>query len=170
MRLPTLKSPVARAVAPVVAGIAAFALIGLALWGVSLAVSHNSGVKVNTALAGRYFKPGGAERLARLITKDGPLLFPSLVGDAGRKPIGIGHVGDDPLKGWRVYSLVPPGASPDCILALDQSTRELTAPCAPGAETSGSTIIAFRMNPCGDRSMPFNTAASSDVKLKKVNS
>ena len=144
MRLPTLKSPAARAVAPVLAGIAAFALIGLALWGASLAVSHNSGVKVNTALAGRYFKPGGAERLARLITKDGPLLFPSLVGDAGRKPIGIGHVGDDPLKGWRVYSLVPPGASPDCILALDQSTRELTAPCAPArypAEGTGLTVL-----------------------------
>ena len=144
MRLPTLKSPVARAVAPVVAGIVAFALIGLALWGVSLVVSRNSGVKVNTALAGRYFKPGGAERLSRLIEKDGPLLFPSLVGDAGRKPIGIGHVGDDPLKGWRVYSLVPPGSPADCILALDQSTRELAAPCAPTtypADGTGLTVL-----------------------------
>ena len=126
------------------AGIAAFAVLGLALWGASLYVSRNSDVKVNSALAGRYFRPGGAARLARLIANDGPLLFPSLIGDAGRKPIGIGHVGDDPLKGWRVYSLVPPGAAPDCILALDKTTGELAAPCSPSrypADGTGLTVL-----------------------------
>ncbi len=112
------------------AGLAALVAIGLALWGISAFVSSSTKVKVSTDLAERYFRPGGVDRLAKLIAKDGPLLFPSLVGDAGRKPVGIGHVGEDPLKGWRAFSLVPPGAPGDCVLALDQSTGQLTAPCA----------------------------------------
>ena len=139
-----LQSPVARAVAPVVGGILALAVIALGLWGVAAFVSRHENVKVNTDLAGRYFKPGGVDRLAALVAKQGPLLFPSLVGDAGRKPIGIGHTGDDPLKGWKVYSLVPPGGAPDCVLALDRSARELAAPCASArypADGTGLTIL-----------------------------
>jgi hypothetical protein len=113
----------------VLAGLAALAVIGLALWGISAFVSGNEKVQVSADLAERYFRPGGVERLSKLIAEDGPLLFPSLVGDAGRKPIGIGHVGTDPLKGWRVFSLVPPGSAADCILALDQTTGRLGAPC-----------------------------------------
>ena len=112
------------------AGLAALVLIGLALWGISAFVSRSTTIQVSNDLSERYFRPGGVERLSRLIAEDGPLLFPSLVGDAGRKPIGIGHVGDDPLKGWRVFSLVPPGAPADCVLALDQATGQLGAPCA----------------------------------------
>ena len=134
----------ARAVAPVVGGILALAVIALGLWGAAAFVSQHTKVKVNTDLAGRYFKPGGVDRLAALVAKQGPLLFPSLVGDAGRKPIGIGHVGDDPLKGWKVYSLVPPGGAPDCVLALDRSTRELAAPCTSArypADGTGLTVL-----------------------------
>ena len=126
------------------AGLGALALIGLALWGISYSVSHSSKVEATARLSGRYFTPGGAERLSKAIAKDGPLLFPSLIGDAGRRPIGIGHVGTDPLKGWRVFSLVPPGAAPDCILALDQPTRLLTAPCAPDRypeDGAGLTVL-----------------------------
>jgi hypothetical protein len=128
-----------RAVAPVLAGVAALAVLGLALWGAAAFVSSHDKVKVSERLAGRYFRPGSVNRLSKLIAKDGPLLFPSLVGDAGRKPIGIGHVGDDPLKGWKVFSLVPPGAPADCVLALDQATRTLHAPCAPSTYPEDGT-------------------------------
>lgn len=114
---------------PVLGGLGALVVIALALWGAAAFVSSNEKVQVSSDLSQRYFKPGKVERLSRLIAEDGPLLFPSLVGDAGRKPIGIGHVGDDPLKGWRVFSLVPPGAPADCVLALDQVTKQLGAPC-----------------------------------------
>lgn len=130
MAAPTLKSPAARALVPVLGGLAALVVIGFALWGAASYVSSNEKVQVSSQLSERYFRPGGVERLAKLIAEDGPLLFPSLVGDAGRKPIGVGHVGDDPLKGWRVFSLVPPGAPADCVLALDQETGRLGAPCA----------------------------------------
>ena len=145
MAAPKLKSPVARAAAPVVAGVVALGLIALALWGVAAYVSrHSERVKVNTDLAGRYFKPGGVDRLSKQIAKGGPLLFPSLIGDSGRKPIGIGHVGDDPLKGWKVYSLVPPGSPADCLLALDRASGELAAPCTTArypADGTGLTVL-----------------------------
>lgn len=133
MAAPTLKSPAARALAPVLAGLAALVLIGLAMWGVAAFVSSNEKVQVTGNFSERFFRPGGVDRLSRLIAEDGPLLFPSLIGEAERKPIGVGHIGTDPLKGWKVYSLVPPGAPADCVLSLDQATRRLTAPCT--AET-----------------------------------
>jgi hypothetical protein len=117
-----------QAVLPVVAGIGVLGLIALALWGVSAYVSRGSnGVEVR--LGSRYFDAGPAKRIAAQIDRGGPILYPGLVGDAGKRPIGIGHVGTDELQGWRVYSLVPPGAPAGCLLAIDRVTRELTAPC-----------------------------------------
>ncbi len=146
MRRPTLQSPVARAVVPVGGGIAALAVIGLALWGAAHVVSSSQKVQKTNLFVERFFKPEMAvDKLAKLVAKDGPLLFPSLVGGAERKPIGIGHVGDDPLRGWRVFSLVPPGAPAECVLALDRATRRLAAPCASATfpeDGTGLTVLA----------------------------
>ncbi len=146
MRRPTLQSPVARAVAPVAGGIAALAVIGLALWGAAHVVSTNQNVQKTNLFVERFFKPEiPVDKLAKLVAKDGPLLFPSLVGGAERKPIGIGHVGDDPLKGWRVFSLIPPGATADCVLGVDRATKRLAAPCTPTTfppDGTGLTVLA----------------------------
>jgi len=146
VRRPTLQSPVARAVAPVAGGIAALAVIGLALWGAAHVVSSSQNVQKTNLFVERFFKPEvPVDKLAKLVAKDGPLLFPSLVGGAERKPIGIGHVGDDPLKGWRVFSLIPPGAAGDCVLGLDRAARRLAAPCSPPTfheDGTGLTVLA----------------------------
>lgn len=146
MRRPTLQSPAARALVPVLGGIAALAVIGLALWGAAHVVSTNEGVKTSDLFVDRFFRPEmPVDKMAELIEKDGPLLFPSLVGGAERKPIGIGHVGPDPMKGWRVFSLVPPGGAPGCVLAVDRTTGRLAAPCAPDTyapDGAGLTLLA----------------------------
>jgi hypothetical protein len=116
-------------VVPVLAGIGVLVVIALALWGISAYVSHGNGVEVR--IGSRYFDAGPAARIAKQIDKGGPILYPGLVDDAGKRPIGIGHVGTDELKGWRVFSLVPPGAPAGCLLAIDRATKELAAPCWP---------------------------------------
>jgi hypothetical protein len=122
-----LKSPLAQAVGPVAAGIGVLGVIALALWGIAALLSGSR--KVEVRLGDKYFDAGPAKLAAARIAKEGPILYPGLIGKAGKRPIGIGHVGTDDLKGWRVFSLVPPGAPVDCLLAVDRATGELAAPC-----------------------------------------
>ena len=138
-----LRSPFAQAVVPVVAGIGVLALIAAALWGISAYVSRGSNKVEVRQIASRYFDAGSAKRVAAQIDRGGPLLYPGLIDDAGKRPIGIGHVGTDPLKGWRVFPLVPPGAPADCLLAIDRTTRELAAPCSPTRYPPDGTGLAL---------------------------
>ena len=116
--------------APVAAGIGVLGLIALALWGIAAYVSRGSnGVQVR--IASQYFDAGPVSRIAAQVDKGGPILYPGLLDDAGKRPIGISHVGTNELQGWRVFPLAPPGAPADCLLAIDRATKELTAPCWP---------------------------------------
>ena len=124
-----LKSPLAQAVTPVAAGVGVLAVIALALWAIAAVLSGSR--KVEIRLGDKYFDAGPAKLAAARIAKEGPILYPGLIGQAGKRPIGIGHVGTDDLKGWRVFSLVAPGAPADCLLAVDRATGELAAPCSP---------------------------------------
>ena len=136
------KSPLAQAVTPVAAGIGVLAVIALALWGISAALSGSK--KVEIRLGDKFFDAGPAKLAAARIAKEGPILYPGLIGQAGKRPIGIGHVGTDDLKGWRVYSLVPPGAPADCVLAVDRVAGDLAAPCSPArypAEGTGLDLL-----------------------------
>jgi hypothetical protein len=121
------KSTLAQAVLPVLGGLAFFAVLALVLWGVAALVS-GSGSNVRVDLGEDVFEPGPAEDLAEEIAEDGPILFPGLVGPAGTRAIGVSHAGVDPLTGWAVYSLVPPGAPPSCVLHLDRASLQLANP------------------------------------------
>ena len=81
MRVPRPKTRLAQAAAPVLAGIGVIAVIGLALWGVAVVASGNAD---KVRLGAPTFQVGRADRLADTVTKGGPLLFPGLVGPAGR--------------------------------------------------------------------------------------
>ncbi|MEO7370890.1 MAG: hypothetical protein ABI949_17955 [Ilumatobacteraceae bacterium] len=102
MRRPQLRSPLARAVAPVAGGIAFFGLIALVLWGIASLVSQNgSGATAN--LASNVFRPGSVIRYAAIIDQDGPVLFPDLLGTDGDKTIVLDHESLDPMNGWNIY-------------------------------------------------------------------
>jgi hypothetical protein len=136
-----LRSPLARAVVPVLGGMAFIAVIGLVLWGVAVLVARNADPS-DVNLGSNEFVLRSLDAKAKLIAKDGPLLFPGLVGPAERQPIGVWHDGDVTTSGWQVFSLVPEGGDPSCVLQLDRTDRNaLVDPCTQTRYPSdGSTL------------------------------
>jgi hypothetical protein len=122
VRLPRPTSKLAQAVVPVALGLGVIIVIGLALWLVAvLASGHADKVR----LGAPTFQVGRVDRLADTVARDGPLLFPGLVGPAGRRPIGLAHTGGDDASGWRAFSLVPRGADASCLVTQPQRDRQL---------------------------------------------
>jgi hypothetical protein len=121
---PRLRSPLARAVVPVLAGIAALAgLFGL-LWIIAVVVTHNADDS-DARVGADVFEVGRVDRLADSVERNGPILFPNLIGPAGERPVGLDHDGATDFEGWRVFSLVPAGNAPDCLVEIDRTTKEL---------------------------------------------
>jgi hypothetical protein len=153
MPLSRPRSPLAQAVLPVIGGLAFFVVLGLVLWGVAALVS-GGGSSVRVDLGENVFEPGRADDLAEEIADNGPILFPGLVGPAGTRAIGVNHTGVDPLTGWAVYSLVPPGAPASCVLQLDRATRQLASPsCTPTrfpADGTGLEPVPWTVDDDGD--------------------
>ncbi len=125
VRRPQLRSPLARAVAPVLGGIGFFAVLALILWGIAHLVSQNgSGATAN--LASNVFRPGSVERYAAIVREDGPVLFPDLLGTDGDKSIVLDHQGDDPMKGWSIYLGHPADRPITCKVTQVRHTDQFT--------------------------------------------
>ncbi len=125
MRGPQLRSPLARAVVPVLGGIGFFAVLAVVLWGIAGLVSHNgSGVTAN--LASNVFRPGSVERYAAIIEQDGPVLFPDLLGTDGDKSIVLDHTGTNSMEGWRIYLGHPADRPITCKVTQVQRTDRFT--------------------------------------------
>ena len=73
--LPQLRSPFARAVAPVIGGAAVIAAIGLFTWAMAAYISSGGG-DTTERLAPSEFTIGPVESLADEVAERGPLLFP----------------------------------------------------------------------------------------------
>lgn len=116
-----LRSPLARALAPVLAGIAFIAVLFLATWGVAAFISDR-GENI-TNLGSSIFEVGQVERIATIVGDDGPLLFPDLKSPSGVRSVVLDHQGDDPTKGWQVYYGYPAGKDPSCLVEHVQGTR-----------------------------------------------
>lgn len=119
------RSNLARAVLPVVGGLAFFALLGLVTWGIASLLSRDP-EKVEERLAQTQFEVGPTEDLADLIVEDGPLLFQGLVGDGADRSIVLDHRGDDPAQGWRVRYAHPADREPTCKVSQIEQTRQYT--------------------------------------------
>ena len=125
VRRPQLRSPLARAVVPVLGGIGFFAVLALVLWGIASLVSQNgSGATAN--LASTVFRPGSVGRYAALIEQDGPVLFPDLLGTDGDKSIVLDHSSADPMNGWNIYLGHPADRPITCKVTQVQHTDRFT--------------------------------------------
>jgi hypothetical protein len=125
VRRPQLRSPLARAVAPVLGGIGFFGVLALVLWGIAGLVSQNgSGATAN--LASDVFRPGSVVRYAAIIDNDGPVLFPDLLGTDGDKSIVLDHAGVNPMVGWRIYLGHPADRPISCKVTQVQHTQQFT--------------------------------------------
>lgn len=124
MAAPRLHSPVARAIVPVLAGLVALALVFGLLWLTAVVVSRNVN-EGNARIGSDVFEVGRVDRLAESVERNGPILFPNLVGPAGERPVGLVHEGPTDFEGWRVFSLRPAGGSTDCLVQVDRATKRL---------------------------------------------
>ena len=119
-----LRSPVARAVVPVVIGLAVIAAVFGLLWLIAVVVTHNAN-ESNRRAGADVFEVGRVDRLADSVASNGPILFPNLVGPAGQRPVGLAHEGASDFEGWRVFSLRPSGNGPGCLVQVDRQTKAL---------------------------------------------
>lgn len=111
-RLPELRSPLARAVVPVLGGVLFFVVLGLVTWGIAAFLSNGS-TETTDNLAPPRLELGSAAGRANDVAEAGPLLFAELSTITGARSIVVDHEGDDPANGWRLYYAFPPGR-PDC--------------------------------------------------------
>jgi len=115
-------SPLWRAVVPVAAGLAFFALLAVVLWGIAALLSDNP-ERVNERLARTTFEVGDTDRIAQLIAQDGPLLFQGLVGDQADDSLVLDHTGDAANEGWIVYFAHPADRDETCKVIQIEGTR-----------------------------------------------
>ena len=124
IKAPELRSPLARAVAPVLGGIAFFAVLGLITWGIAAYIS-SSDAQTTESLAPSRLELGGVTALANDVNENGPLLFSELATITGRRSLVVDHEGDDATQGWRIYYAYPKGR-PDCPVKQVRGTATFT--------------------------------------------
>lgn len=124
MRRPELRTPLARAVVPVLAGIAFFAILGLFLWGVAAYISGNDAQ--TTTFAPSTADIGNTKTYANIIAEDGPIILPDLLQASGRRTIVLDHTGDDPEANWKIYMAYPADREVECKVTQIELTRTFT--------------------------------------------
>jgi len=70
-----------------------------------------------------------ASALADQVARDGPILFPDLLGKG--RDIYVQHLSADTKEGWRAFRAAGPGAGRTCTLRWDGSERVFHDPCDP---------------------------------------
>lgn len=119
-----LRSPLARAVVPVVAGLGFFTLVFLALWGAASLISRNP--ERITNLGDKIFEVGAVQRVAASVEANGPILYPDLRDPDGTRSIVLDHEGNQPAVGWRVFYAWPADRDSVCIAKQVEGTKAFT--------------------------------------------
>ena len=114
--LPEFRSPIGRAVAPVLAGLGFFAVLGFIMW-VIAALMAGEQAQTTTFTPDRL-PIGNVDQWAESIDTDGPVLFPGLGTTSGERTIVLDHNGTDSERGWAVYYAFP--ADRDASCAIEQ--------------------------------------------------
>ena len=123
--LPELRSPVARATVPVLAGIGVIALIGLFTWAMAAYISRGGG-EVSERFLPTELEIGPVEALSEEVAENGPLFLPELGTAIGTRSIVIDHTSDVAADGWRVYWAYPADRAPTCVVTQVVGTRQFT--------------------------------------------
>jgi hypothetical protein len=118
MRLPQLKSTFARAVVPVAAGIAFFALLALLLWGVAALVS---GGGATTNFAASTQELGSVAAIRQAIENDGPIVLQDLVGSDRHVVLDYTDA-----NGFALYLAHPKDQTSGCVVKVVPHTHTFT--------------------------------------------
>ena len=119
-----LRSPLARAVLPIVGGILFFAVLFGLTW--LMAAFATDRTERQVVPGNRTFVVGQVTDVAKSIAKNGPILYPDLRDVNGKRSIVIEHNGTDPLKGWHVYYAYPADRSSECLVAQVKQSHTFT--------------------------------------------
>ena len=119
--MPRLRSPLARAVVPVLGGIAFFALFFLGLWVAATII--NDRADPSSVIANKVFEVGKVDTIAKSVAEDGPLLFPDLKSPDGVRSIVLDHTGQDPASGWQLYYGYPADRDATCLVTHEKGDR-----------------------------------------------
>lgn len=134
-----LRSPLARAILPVLGGIAVLALIGAVTWIMAITISSGD-AETTERLAPSTLRLGSVERRAADVAEDGPLLFPGLNTTSGERSIVLNHEGGDPASGWVAYYAYPADRDQNCPVEQIQGTSTFI-------DCDGRTIGVDQLSP-----------------------
>jgi hypothetical protein len=81
--------------------------------------------KAKSKLGSNVFKVGNAKNQAKIVDRNGPLLFPDPL-EKGRD-IAVNRVGDNT---WVAVEVHPPGESKSCTVKWNTSTKTFHDPCS----------------------------------------
>lgn len=133
------KTPLTRAVLPVLGGILLLATMAMLLWGIAAFLSRD-GTEASERLAPSRFEVSSVESAADTVAESGPILFPGLATTTGERTIVLAHEGDDPTVGWAVYYAYPAGADPSCAVEQVRGTSDFV-------DCEGNTIDVTALAP-----------------------
>ena len=125
MAWPRYRSPVARAVMPVLAGIGFFVVLGLLTWGAAAYIARHSDER-SSDFAPTTFDVGSTKTIASIVAEDGPLIFPDLLRASGKRSIVLDHIGDKIDENWRVYLAYPADRPVACKVVQIRRSRNFT--------------------------------------------
>jgi hypothetical protein len=140
MKLPQLRTPLARALVPVGAGIGFFVLFGLALWGIA-AYMAGKGAELN--LGRSEFNVGRVDQVADIVAKTGPILFQGLKGNQAARSLIIDHKGPEDVEGWVVYQAIPTDRPDTCFVTQVPKTRIFS-------DCDGRQVTTDQLRPASD--------------------
>lgn len=146
MRRVELRSPLARAVAPVVAGLGFFVFLGLVMWGIAALMSGEE--TQTTTFTPDRLPVGNVVRWAESIDEDGPVIFPGLGTTTGERTIVLDHEGTNPERGWIVYYAHPADRDPSCAVEQVVGSDQFT-------DCEGRTISVTDLAPPANGEFPI---------------
>jgi hypothetical protein len=154
---PRLKSPFARAVVPVAAGLAFFAALFGALWLVAALSSKNG-----QPLGSTQFNVGRIDAFADKVAEDGPLLFQGLEGTSGKFSIVLDHSGVQDASGWTLYAPFAADAADDsCLVEQVVKTRRFT-------DCAGRTLEVEQLRPADFAEVVIEGNRNLIIRLKSA--
>lgn len=110
----------------------AIAFLGVAI-AIGIMVAMLYGTEQNNVLDFQLgddrFNAGDATNQAEAIRRDGPILYPDLVGE--NRPIYLNHLGDDPQTGWVAFDAKVAEAEDNCVLFWDPDRLLFANSCDP---------------------------------------
>ncbi|HUP76336.1 MAG TPA: hypothetical protein VM282_25095 [Acidimicrobiales bacterium] len=169
--MPVARGPRMTARSAIVVGLAgvlsAVILLFFVLW-----VTSQSGNKIEFRLGDEQFQDITADRMAKQIADEGPVLFPDVSANRSRD-IYVQHLGADPKTGWLAFDARKPGAGRECFLEW-QRDRQIFVDRCDGSEVpadgAGLRQYPAVVNSNGKVVINFNAGASTTTTAPPASS